>query len=124
MSDLPVYTMYRGRTRTFTQTVDKAGLGNSGVAGMTFTFMAKRKVTDADVDAVIVKHNADFTVAVAGNSTTDAQLTFTLTPTDTASFLAYTVLQIEVSVLDLAGKQSTLSRGVLVVDNIVVRAIS
>lgn len=124
MSDLPTYVMYRGDTRTFTLRVLASGLSATGINGMLFTFTAKRKVSDPDSAAVLIKHNASFTVVTVGNSTTDAVLTYTITPTDTASFPVYTVLQMDVRVQDSGGNVQTLARGVLIVDDIVTGVIS
>lgn len=124
MSDLTTYVMDRGRTRTFTVKVFASGLTSAGVNGMTFTFMAKRRKADADSAAVITKHNSDFTVVTVGNSTTDAVLTFTLTPADTNSLTDYTVLLCDVSVKDSSSEVTTLAKGVLIIDDVVTQAIS
>lgn len=90
---------------------------------MTFTFMAKYKRSDPDSAAVITKTDSQFTRVNVGNTTTNAVLTFAITPTDTANLTTYTVLQIDVRAKDTQGGEQTLNPGVLIIDDIVTQNV-
>lgn len=124
MSDLPTYTMSRKNTRTFTLTIlATSPLTSSGITGMTFTFMAKYKRSDPDSAAVLKKTDSQFTRVTVGNQTTNAVLTFNITPADTAALTGYTTLYIDVRVKDASTNEQTLNPGILIIDDIVTQAV-
>lgn len=124
MSDLPTYVIPRKNSRTFTLTIDHTSpLGASGVTGIVFTFMAKYKRSDADIDAVITKTDSQFTRVTVGDSNTDAVLTFDITPADTQNLTGYTTLYMDVRAKDAQNNEQTLNPGVLVIGDIVTQAV-
>lgn len=124
MSDLPTYVVSRKTTRKFTLTIlASSPLTSAGVTGMTFTMMAKNKISDADSAAVITKTDSQFTRVTVGDASTDAVLTFTLNPADTAGLALYTTLQMDIRVQDAQGGEQVLNRGVLIIDDVVTQAV-
>lgn len=92
-------SMDKGTTRTVRATI--SNLDASGVAGWDFWFTAKNNLTDDDVDAVIQKVTADFTIVDPGNDTTPAIVTCEITPIETTGLPDYPTIL----VYDVKGKK-------------------
>jgi hypothetical protein len=107
-------SMYRGDTKVVQLTI--SGLGASGLTGYSFWFTAKNNYSDADVDAVIAKSGADFTVVTVGDANTDGVVTVKILPADTSGLPDYDVqLHYDAQAEDSNGNVTTLATGTLTV---------
>ena len=101
-------SMTRGDGRTFVLTLaDEATF----LAGDTVRFTAKRRRTDADADAVIIKTSPDDITFVADEATA----TVTIDPADTADLEVTTLLVFDWQVTASGGDPVTVERGTLLV---------
>lgn len=105
------HTIYRGDTPSFTLTFTRAGTAFD-IGGASVWFTAKRKVTDADADAVFQKTIGDGVTLTALGAGGIA--TATLAEADTESLPDHEVaLEVDVQLLEADGTKTTTSRGVL-----------
>lgn len=116
-------SMYRGDTRTITETIQPLAadgtqvLGASGITGWSFWLTVKKDPGDADASAVFQKVPGSWTTNNPGNATTAGVVTCTINPADTASLPGYrSVLQFDVQAKDGSGNVFTIDRGTLTVD--------
>lgn len=103
-------SMDKATTRTVQLTI--SNLGVDGVTGCQFWFTAKNAYSDADVDAVLQKVTADFTIVTPGNDTTPAVVTCEITPDETTSLPdTLTILVYDAKMKDTNGKETILAKG-------------
>lgn len=119
---MALLTMHRGDTESFTMTLTDSLGDPLNLTGSGLTFTAKRRLFDADVDAVIVKTEADGIVVDADPTT--GIVVLTIEPGDTETLENLRTLHWDIQVDDGAGDVRTPVLGRLAVLADVTRASS
>jgi hypothetical protein len=115
---MTLLVMTRGDKIAFTASMtDGTGVNPADLTGITITFTAKRRKTDTDAQAIIVRSTADGIVTDYDPTTGTA--TITLDPEDTELLTAHVVarsLYWDVQIDDMAGDVRTPLKGLLAID--------
>lgn len=113
MSSIVDLSMDRGDDKTwqFTVTLDNVAVD---ITGANFRFMAKTRVSDADVDAVIeaTTANAKCAITDAANGVMEVRLD----PSDTTGILETVRLYYDLQMTESGGEVRTVTRGLLTVN--------
>lgn len=117
MARFALRNIKRGDTIRLALVVTRSS-GPVNLTGAALTFTAKRKINDADIDAIAQKTiGAGITVTDAVNG----EAVITLPPADTDAFTRDTTLQCDVQMIELDGTITTIADGTIEVTRDVTR---
>lgn len=116
-------TEVRGDTVLYDLTLSRVGASAGWMTGGSITFMVKRRIGDADADALITKSTTSGGIAWVAQGAVNPTATVTINPADWSLFVLGKDLtpQYEVEIVDSSGRRETVQKGTLPVLADVVR---